>query len=56
VLVLPSVGQRPDRPDVTSGIPNLMLAGDYLNGDWQVANMECAQLQRPSRRQTRSLI
>ena len=41
-LVLPSVGNRPDRPDVATAIPNLFLAGDYLEGDWQVANMEAA--------------
>ena len=41
-LVLPAVGQRPDRPDVTTGIPNLLLAGDYLKSDWEVANMETA--------------
>jgi hypothetical protein len=41
-LVLPSAGQLPDRPDVTTAIPNLMLCGDYLKGDWEVANMECA--------------
>jgi len=41
-LVLPSVGSRPDRPDVATAIPNLLLAGDYLEGEWQVANMEAA--------------
>ena len=41
-LILPAVGERPYRPDVTTGILNLILAGDYLVGDWQVANMECA--------------
>jgi hypothetical protein len=41
-LVLPAVGSRPDRPDVATAIPNLVLAGDYLEGDWQVANMEAA--------------
>ncbi len=41
-LVLPSVGQFADRPDVTTAIPNLFLCGDYLKSDWEVANMECA--------------
>jgi hypothetical protein len=41
-LVLPSAGQLPDRPDVTTGIPNLMLCGDYLKSEWEVANMETA--------------
>jgi uncharacterized protein with NAD-binding domain and iron-sulfur cluster len=41
-LVLPSVGQRPDRPEVATQIPNLLLAGDYLKSDWEVANMETA--------------
>jgi uncharacterized protein with NAD-binding domain and iron-sulfur cluster len=41
-LVLPSFGQRADRPDVTTAIPNLLLAGDYLASDWEVANMETA--------------
>jgi uncharacterized protein with NAD-binding domain and iron-sulfur cluster len=41
-LILPSAGQRPDRPDVTTAIPNLFLAGDYLKSSWEVANMETA--------------
>jgi len=41
-LVLPTVGQRPDRPDVTSAISNLILTGDYLESDLEVANMETA--------------
>ncbi|MEA2664317.1 MAG: hypothetical protein QOI11_1261 [Candidatus Eremiobacteraeota bacterium] len=41
-LVLPSVGQRPDRPDVATAVPNLILAGDYLKSEWEVANMETA--------------
>ena len=41
-LVLPTVGQRPDRPDVTTGIRNLILTGDYLKSDWEVANMDAA--------------
>jgi len=41
-LVLPSAGQLADRPDVTTGVPNLMLCGDYLKGEWEVANMEAA--------------
>lgn len=41
-MVLPTVGQRPDRPDVTTGIPNLLLCGDYLKSAWEVATMEAA--------------
>jgi uncharacterized protein with NAD-binding domain and iron-sulfur cluster len=41
-LVLPAVGQLPDRPDVTTALPNLLLAGDYLRSGWEVANMETA--------------
>ncbi|MEA2242019.1 MAG: hypothetical protein QOD24_1575, partial [Solirubrobacteraceae bacterium] len=41
-LALPSAGQLPDRPDVSTAIPNLLLAGDYLRSDWEVANMEAA--------------
>jgi uncharacterized protein with NAD-binding domain and iron-sulfur cluster len=41
-LVLPSVGQLADRPDVATAIPNLLLAGDYLKSEWEVANMETA--------------
>jgi hypothetical protein len=38
-LVLPSAGQRPDGPAVTTAIPNLLLAGDYLKGEAEVANV-----------------
>jgi uncharacterized protein with NAD-binding domain and iron-sulfur cluster len=41
-LALPSAGQLPDRPDVSTAIPNLLLAGDYLRSEWEVANMEAA--------------
>jgi hypothetical protein len=41
-LVLPTVGTWRYRPDAPTAIPNLMLAGDYLNGPWEVANMETA--------------
>jgi hypothetical protein len=41
-LVLPSAGQLADRPDPTTAIPNLLLAGDYLKSEWEVANMETA--------------
>jgi uncharacterized protein with NAD-binding domain and iron-sulfur cluster len=41
-LVLPAVHERASRPDVTTAIPNLLLCGDYLNGEWFVANMESA--------------
>jgi uncharacterized protein with NAD-binding domain and iron-sulfur cluster len=41
-LNLPTVGERRFRPDVVTAIPNLMLAGDYLLGDWLVGTMEAA--------------
>jgi uncharacterized protein with NAD-binding domain and iron-sulfur cluster len=41
-LALPSAGLLPDRPDVTTAIGNLFLAGDYLCGEWEVGNMEAA--------------
>ncbi len=41
-LVLPAVSSRQLRPDPTTRIPNLLLAGDYLNGSAEVANMEAA--------------
>ena len=41
-LVLPTVAERKHRPDVTTAIPNLLLAGDYLKSEWDVANMETA--------------
>jgi hypothetical protein len=41
-LALPSAGQLPDRPGVTTAIGNLLLAGDYLSGEWEVGNMEAA--------------
>ncbi len=41
-LVLPSVGSRAVRPAPGTRIPNLALTGDYLDGDWEVANMEAA--------------
>ncbi len=41
-LVLPTAGTEQYRPDVTTGIPNLVLTGDYLNGTWEIANMESA--------------
>jgi hypothetical protein len=53
-LILPSVGQRPDRPDVTTAIPNLFLAGDYLKSSWEVANMEAASYN--ARRATNALL
>jgi hypothetical protein len=61
-LVLPSAGQLVDRPDVVTGVPNLILCGDYLRCPWEVANMEAASfnarraanaiLQRSSSRET----
>jgi uncharacterized protein with NAD-binding domain and iron-sulfur cluster len=41
-LAVPSAGQRADRPDVTTAIPNLFLAGDYLKSEWETGNMETA--------------
>jgi hypothetical protein len=41
-LAVPSAGQLPDRPDVATAIPNLVLAGDYLKSGWEVGNMETA--------------
>ena len=41
-LALPTAGQRVDRPGVSTAIPNLLLAGDYLDSEWQVGNMEAA--------------
>jgi hypothetical protein len=41
-LVLPTVGTGKYKPGVTTGLPNLVLAGDYLDSPWEVANMEAA--------------
>jgi uncharacterized protein with NAD-binding domain and iron-sulfur cluster len=41
-LVLPTVGTGKYKPGVTTGLPNLVLAGDYLDRPWEVANMEGA--------------
>lgn len=41
-LILPTVGERRLRPGVETAIPNLLLAGDYLDGDWLVGTMEAA--------------
>jgi hypothetical protein len=41
-LVLPTVGAWPHRPESGTAIPNLILAGDYVRGDWEMANMEIA--------------
>jgi hypothetical protein len=41
-LVEPRVDSYRHRPSPATKIPNLFLAGDYLDGDWEVANMECA--------------
>ncbi|MEO6473298.1 MAG: FAD-dependent oxidoreductase, partial [Aeromicrobium sp.] len=43
-LVLPSLGSWANRPEVGTKIPNLVLAGDYVRGDWQMANMEAANV------------
>ena len=41
-LVLPSTGAWANRPETGTAIPNLILAGDYVRGHWEVANMEIA--------------
>jgi uncharacterized protein with NAD-binding domain and iron-sulfur cluster len=41
-LVLPSTGAWPNRPPSGTAIANLILAGDYVRGHWEVANMEIA--------------
>lgn len=41
-LILPTAGTERHRPDTVTGIPNLVLAGDYLSGVWEVASMEAA--------------
>ncbi len=41
-FVLPTAGTAQHRPGVTTAIPNLMLAGDYLDGEWEVGTMEAA--------------
>jgi uncharacterized protein with NAD-binding domain and iron-sulfur cluster len=41
-LILPTVATEQYRPSPATAIHNLFLAGDYLNGAWEVANMEAA--------------
>lgn len=41
-FVLPTAGTAQYRPGVTTAIPNLVLAGDYLDGEWEVGTMEAA--------------
>ena len=41
-FVLATAGTERYRPGVTTAIPNLMLAGDYLAGEWEVGTMEAA--------------
>ena len=41
-LVLPTVGAEKHQPGSATAIPNLMLAGDYVRGAWEVANLEAA--------------
>ena len=41
-LVLPTVGAWPNRPDAATAIPNLLLAGDYVRSEAEMANMEAA--------------
>jgi hypothetical protein len=41
-LVLPIAGSEHLRPRPATAIRNLALCGDYLDGEWEVANMEAA--------------
>src|SRR5436309_13859968 len=41
-LVLPIAGSEHLRPGPATAIRNLALCGDYLDGEWEVANMEAA--------------
>jgi uncharacterized protein with NAD-binding domain and iron-sulfur cluster len=41
-LAIPTVGSRSDRPEPETAIPNLILAGDYLQSDWWNGSMEAA--------------
>jgi hypothetical protein len=41
-LILPTKGTRQYRPDVATGISNLMLCGDYLQTSWIITTMESA--------------
>ncbi|MEA2231191.1 MAG: hypothetical protein QOD83_1007 [Solirubrobacteraceae bacterium] len=41
-LVLSRVGAWKHRPEVATAIANLVLAGDYPRGQWEMANMEAA--------------
>jgi uncharacterized protein with NAD-binding domain and iron-sulfur cluster len=41
-LVLPTAGTGKFRPPPATAIHNLTLSGDYLDGSWEVANMEAA--------------
>jgi uncharacterized protein with NAD-binding domain and iron-sulfur cluster len=43
-LFIPSVNTQQYRPNVTTGIPNLLLCGDYVNGSWEGGFMEPANL------------
>jgi uncharacterized protein with NAD-binding domain and iron-sulfur cluster len=41
-LILPTAGTEKYRPAPTTALPNLVLCGDYLNGEWETTNMEAA--------------
>ena len=41
-LVLPSVGAWSHQPEAGTSIANLALAGDYVRGEFEMANMEAA--------------
>lgn len=42
VLTLSGVGSWPNRPHPGTEIPNFMLAGDYVRGEYEMANMDIA--------------
>jgi hypothetical protein len=41
-LVTNSVGSWTNRPTANTGIPNLLLAGDYVQADFDITSMETA--------------
>jgi hypothetical protein len=45
-LVIPVAGTRAARPRVGTAIDNLVLAGDYVDGEWEIGIMEAANYAR----------